>query len=67
MAPWLEPAAEGGDVDEADGGDEDGSGAGLADVVPLRRPDEFLCQACFLLKHTSQLVDPARKLCRDCA
>jgi len=67
MAPWLEPAAEGGDVDDFDSGDQDASGAGLAEVVPLRRPDEFLCRSCFLLKHTSQLVDPARELCLDCA
>lgn len=40
---------------------------GLAEVVPSRRAGEFLCPSCFLLKHTSQLVDPAAGVCRDCA
>jgi hypothetical protein len=28
--------------------------------------DEFLCKACYLVKHKSQLADPRKKLCRDC-
>jgi hypothetical protein len=48
--------------------DDDGSGLeGPADDVPLRRPDEFLCRACFLLKRASQLADRSAQLCRDCA
>jgi hypothetical protein len=53
------------DFEEAD--DEDSRLEGPADVVPLRRPDEFLCRACFLLKRTSQLADRSSQLCRDCA
>ena len=34
-------------------------------VLP-KRPDEFVCQSCFLVKHPSQLADSARLLCRDC-
>jgi hypothetical protein len=25
-----------------------------------------VCSSCFLVKHPSQLADPARQLCRDC-
>ena len=34
--------------------------------VLAKRPGEFVCESCFLLKHPSQLADPARMLCRDC-
>jgi hypothetical protein len=58
----------GGHPDEFEEVDDDDSGLeGLADVVPLRRPDEFLCRGCFLLKRTSQLADRSAQLCRDCA
>lgn len=54
------------DLDDDDEGDDIGPD-GLADVVPLRRSDEFLCKACFLLKKTTQLADRSAQLCRDCA
>ena len=38
---------------------------GSTKVLP-KRPDEFVCQSCFLVKHPSQLADPDRQLCRDC-
>ena len=31
-----------------------------------KRPGEFTCQSCFLVKHPSQLADATRGLCRDC-
>jgi hypothetical protein len=34
-------------------------------VLP-KRPGEFTCQSCFLVKHPSQLADSVRMLCRDC-
>jgi len=34
-------------------------------VLP-KQPDEFVCQSCFLVKHPSQLANPARMYCRDC-
>jgi hypothetical protein len=34
-------------------------------VLP-KQPDEFVCSSCFLVKHSSQLADPAKGLCRDC-
>jgi hypothetical protein len=34
--------------------------------VPPKRPDEFVCQSCFLVKHPSQLADAKRQYCRDC-
>jgi len=34
-------------------------------VLP-KRPDEFVCQSCYLVKHPSQLADAERLLCRDC-
>lgn len=55
------------DFEEEEVDDHDIGLEGLADVVPLRQPDEFLCRACFLLKRTSQLADPSEQLCRDCA
>ena len=54
--------------DDSDDDEGDDIGAdGLAEVVPLRRSDEFLCRACFLLKRTTQLADRSAQLCRDCA
>jgi hypothetical protein len=34
--------------------------------VPPKRPDEFVCQSCFLVKHPTQLADAKRQYCRDC-
>ena len=51
------------DDEEAIDTDDRGEGAGA--VVP-KRPDEFVCQSCFLVKHPSQLADAAKQLCRDC-
>lgn len=34
-------------------------------VVP-KRPGEFVCTSCFLVKHPGQLADKKRVLCRDC-
>lgn len=31
-----------------------------------RQANEFVCSNCHLVKHQSQLADPARQLCRDC-
>lgn len=45
----------------AERGDETDSGK----VAP-KRPDEFVCQSCFLVKHPSQLADAKRQYCRDC-
>jgi Domain of unknown function (DUF4193) len=32
----------------------------------VKRPGEFTCQSCFLVKHPGQLADATRMLCRDC-
>ncbi|MFO7300240.1 MAG: DUF4193 family protein [Actinomycetes bacterium] len=32
-----------------------------------RRPDEFVCQSCFMVKRKSQLANKRKMLCRDCA
>ncbi|MGH2720243.1 MAG: DUF4193 family protein [Actinomycetota bacterium] len=34
-------------------------------AVP-KQANEFVCASCFLVKHQSQLADPANNLCRDC-
>lgn len=34
--------------------------------VPVRQPDEFVCDSCFLVKPNSQLADAANNLCQDC-
>ena len=49
--------------DEADGDDR---ADGPTRIVP-RRPDEFLCQSCFLLLPLRRLADPKRQYCDDCA
>src|ERR671919_476512 len=43
--------------------DERGDGTGR---IQPKRPGEFVCQSCFLVKHPSQLADAKRKLCADC-
>ncbi len=35
-------------------------------VIPPQ-PTEFVCKKCYLVKHRSQLKDPKKMLCRDCA
>ena len=60
-----------GDIDEPlddDDDDEDDDAPNqLATIIPVRQPDEFLCQSCFLLKPPGQLADADHQLCRDCA
>ncbi len=34
--------------------------------IPPKRPGEFVCRSCFLVKHPSQLADAERVLCSDC-
>ncbi|MGH9041646.1 MAG: DUF4193 family protein [Acidimicrobiia bacterium] len=34
--------------------------------IPPKRPGEFVCRSCFLVKHPSQLADHERVLCADC-
>jgi len=38
---------------------------GVDQVLP-KQPGEFVCRSCFLVKHSSQLADKKRFLCRDC-
>ena len=56
--------------DEEDLEEEEVDGDDRADgptrIVP-RRPDEFLCQSCFLLLPLRRLADPERQYCDDCA
>lgn len=35
--------------------------------VPGRRPDEFVCRSCFLVKHLRLLADRERQICEDCS
>ncbi|HVL26886.1 MAG TPA: DUF4193 family protein [Acidimicrobiales bacterium] len=51
------------DDDEAPEVDERGDTS--TKVLP-KRANEFVCQSCFLVKHTSQLADAERLYCRDC-
>jgi hypothetical protein len=41
--------------------------AGTAQQVHRGRSKEFQCSVCFMLKPSSQLVDPVRGICVDCA
>jgi len=35
--------------------------------VPVKRPGEFTCSVCFLVKHPSQLAEGSSDVCVDCA
>ena len=50
------------DFDDADPAEDRAAGTGVAP----KRPGEFTCRSCFLVKHPSQLADAERVLCRDC-
>jgi hypothetical protein len=50
------------DLPGADLGDEE-----LAIRVIPKQADEFTCTSCFLVHHRSQLADPEKRICRDCA
>ncbi len=39
----------------------------LAVEVKPKQDDEFTCMSCFLVHHRSQLADPAKMICHDCA
>ena len=54
---------EGDDEDETPEPDERGDGTGR---IQPKRPGEFVCQSCFLVKHPSQLADADNMLCADC-
>src|ERR687891_526426 len=51
------------DEEEQPETDERGDGTGR---IQPKRPGEFVCQSCFLVKHPSQLADPDQMLCTDC-
>ena len=59
----LEDEEEELEEEEVDGDDR---ADGPTRIVP-RRPDEFLCQSCFLLLPLRRLADPQRQYCDDCA
>ena len=57
------------DEEEYDEEDDDGEADDRADPssrIPPKRPGEFVCRSCFLVKHPSQLADAERMLCSDC-
>ncbi len=67
LAARLDGGLSGDAFEDEDDEDDTFGPEGSADDVPLRRPDEFLCRGCFLLKRASQLAEPSAQLCRDCA
>jgi hypothetical protein len=57
------------DEEDYDEEDDDAEGDDRADPgsrIPPKRPGEFVCRSCFLVKHPSQLADAERLLCADC-
>lgn len=46
---------------------DDRGAASLPGKVTPKQETEFVCKNCFLVKHQSQLADPKRTLCKDCA
>src|SRR5215204_1050226 len=53
------------DEDENEQPEPDERGDGTGRIQP-KRPGEFVCQSCFLVKHPSQLADGDLMLCTDC-
>jgi hypothetical protein len=51
--------------DDEDEAEVDDRGDPLDRIAP-KRPGEFVCQSCFLLKSANQLADAASRLCADC-
>ena len=43
--------------------DDDDEGSGIDGL----RDEEFVCRSCYMAKRDTQLADPERMLCRDCA
>ena len=57
----AQPDEDEGDEDEQPEPDDRGDGTGR---IQPKRPGEFVCQSCFLVKHPRQLADPrTRMLC----
>jgi hypothetical protein len=57
------------DEDEYDEEEDDVENDERADPgsrIPPKRPGEFVCRSCFLVKHPSQLADAELVLCADC-
>ncbi|MEW6473686.1 MAG: DUF4193 family protein [Actinomycetota bacterium] len=57
------------DEDEYDEDEDDSEADDRSDPssrIPPKRPGEFVCRSCFLVKHPSQLADAERMLCSDC-
>ena len=62
------------DADDEEDDDDDDTPVALdvedrannANRVHPKRPEEFVCQSCFLVKHPSQLADAKHQLCADC-
>ena len=59
----AQPDEEDDEDEETPEPDDRGDGAGR---IQPKRPGEFVCQSCFLVKHPSQLADPDHMLCADC-
>lgn len=53
------------DEDEEEAPEIEDRTEGSTKVQP-KRPEEFVCQSCFLVKHPRQLADEKRMLCLDC-
>jgi hypothetical protein len=51
---------------DEDEDDSEGDRADPGSRIPPKRPGEFVCRSCFLVKHPSQLADAERMLCSDC-
>jgi hypothetical protein len=60
----IAAAADEEDDEEAELGDPEVATDGTK--IPPRRPGEFVCQSCFLVKNGNQLADADSRLCVDC-
>ena len=63
LKDWIAAAEE--EDDETEIPEPEQAGDGVSRILP-KRPGEFVCQACFLVKHPNQLANAKRKLCSDC-
>ena len=61
----------GGDEAEPDDFEDDGPALIVVaereeDDVLAKRPGEFICTRCYLVKNNTQLANRSKKICRDC-
>ncbi|MFP5224256.1 MAG: DUF4193 family protein [Actinomycetota bacterium] len=63
----IEEISEGDEEDDDEPVVDDSRTEQLIERAVPQQANEFVCQSCFLVKHRSQMADPKKKYCQDCA